>query len=154
MTPDEIAELLGLEPLPHEGGRWTSTWRDEHGSAIYFLMVPGDFSAMHRLHATELWHHYAGAPAAMLLLGTGADGTAVERPTLGTDLAGDQRPFVPVPAGVWMGARTLGDWSLVGTTMAPPYTDEGFELGDRTALAAWFPTAAADLEAFTRTSPP
>ena len=118
MTGDEVARLLGLAPMPIEGGRWTQTWRDEHGSAIYFLMQPGDFSAMHRLDGPELWHHYAGAAVQMLLLDQ--DGQ-VNRPVLGDDLSAGQRPFVAVPAGVWMGARTTGDWSLVGTTMAPPF---------------------------------
>ena len=61
MNADQVISLLGLEPLPAEGGMWTRIWLDDHGSAIYFLMRPGDFSAMHRLDAPEIWHHYLGA---------------------------------------------------------------------------------------------
>ena len=151
MTGAEVAKLLGLEPLPLEGGLWAQLWRDEHGTAIYFLMQPGDFSAMHRLDSPELWHHYAGAPVDMLLLE--ADG-AVRRPVLGDGLGEGQRPFVAVPAGVWMGAATLGEWSLVGTTMAPPFHQEGFELGRLEDLVDQYPAAAADIVRFVRQEPP
>lgn len=150
MTADEVAALLGLEPLPHEGGMWAQTWIDGRSTAIYFLMRPGDFSAMHRLDGPEIWHHYAGAPARLVLLHD--DGT-VTRPILGDDLAAGERPCVVVPAGDWMAAETLGDWTLVGTTMAPPYTEEGFELGDRADLVARYPDAAGDVVRLTREEP-
>lgn len=151
MTGAEVVATLGLVPMPVEGGMWSQTWRDDNGSAIYFLMQPGDFSAMHRLDRPELWHHYAGAHVDMLLLRP--DGT-VSRPVLGDDLALGQRPFVPVPAGVWMGATTCGDWSLVGTTMAPPFRPEGFELGRLGALAIAYPEVASDLPCFIREENP
>ena len=147
MNADEVADLLGLVPLELEGGMWAQTWRDERSSAIYYLMRPGDFSALHRLSGPELWHHYAGAAVEMLLLEPCG---AVSRPVLGNDLAGGQRPMVAVPAGVWMAASTTGDWSLVGATMAPGFHADGFELGDAVALAAAYPNAAADITRFTR----
>ncbi len=139
MRTSDVIELLGLESLPAEGGYFAETWRDAHGSAIYYLVVPGDFSAMHRVDAAELWHHYAGAAVEMLLLHP--DG-GVTTPVLGKDLEGGQRPCVTVPAGVWMGASTSGAWALMGTTMAPPYHEEGFELGNLEELTAQYPTAA------------
>ena len=150
MSADEVIALLGLEPLEGEGGMLAPTWRDEQSSAIYYLMRPGDFSALHRLSGTELWHHYAGAPVEMLLLEPGG---AVRRPMLGDDLAIGQRPMVAVPAGVWMAAATTGDWSLTGATLAPPYSEDGFELGDRGELAEAYPEAAADIARFTRSPP-
>ena len=139
MNADQVITLLGLEPMPQEGGMWTQIWLDDHGSAIYFLMRPGDFSAMHRLDAPEIWHHYQGAPASMLLLFP--DGS-ITRPCLGQELTQGQRPSVPVPQGVWMGASTLGEWSLVGTTMAPAYNPDGFQLGERSLLAGQYPEAS------------
>ncbi|HVR33328.1 MAG TPA: cupin domain-containing protein [Acidimicrobiia bacterium] len=147
MTADQVIELLGLEPMPAEGGMWTQTWRDDHGSGIYFLLRPGDFSALHRLDIAELWHHYAGAAVEMLLLA--ADG-GVTRPVLGDDLSSGQRPFVAVDAGMWMAAATNGEWSLVGTTMAPPFDAAGFELGAADDLMVRYPEAAADIPRFTR----
>lgn len=148
MTGPEVAALLGLEPLPHEGGMWAQTWIDELSTAIYFLMQPGDFSAMHLLDGPEIWHHYAGDPVQMVLLH--ADGQ-VTRPILGDDLAGGERPCVVVPPGDWMAAETRGEWSLTGTTMAPGYTQEGFELGHRDDLIARYPGAAEEITRLTRT---
>ena len=147
MTGPEVAELLGLAPLPSEGAMWARTWRDENGTAIYYLMQPDDFSALHRLDGPELWHHYAGHPVEMLLLDP--DG-GVRRPLLGDDLAAGERPFVAVPGGVWMGAGTTGDWSLVGATMAPPYREEGFELGSFAELVALYPDAADHIARYAR----
>ena len=151
MRAAEVIALLGLEPLAEEGGHFTETWRDQHGSAIYYLMQPGDFSAMHRVDAPELWHHYAGAAVEMLLLHP--DGS-VATPTLGDGLEAGERPCAAVPAGVWMGAATTGEWSLVGTTMAPPYTPEGFELGDAVELTALFPAAAGAISRLVRPPAP
>ncbi len=147
MNVDDVIEMLGLEPLPQEGGMWTQTWRDERSSAIYFVMRPGDFSALHRLPGPELWNHYAGAAVEMLLLAP--DGT-VSRPVLGDDLARGQRPMVAVPAGVWMAATTTGDWSLTGATLAPAYQDDDLDMGDPDELTEAYPEAAADIARFTR----
>lgn len=122
-------------------------WRSEHGSAIYLLLRPDDFSAMHRLTGPELWHHYAGAACRMLLLHPGGE---VERPRLGMDLAGGERPLVAVEPGTWMGAETLGEWSLLGTTMAPPYDPAGFVPGDREDLSTRYPEATLEITRLTR----
>jgi predicted cupin superfamily sugar epimerase len=144
---DEVAAILGLVPLPEEGGRWAQTVLDGDSSAIHYLLADGDFSAMHRLDGQEVYHHYAGAPVALLLLFP--DGSAAEV-LMGDDLAAGQRPQVVVPAGVWQGSSTCGEWTLLGTTMAPPYTDEGFELGRRDELLADWPSAAGRIAELTR----
>lgn len=144
---DDIIRILDLEALPHEGGMWVQSYRDCHSSAIYFLIRAGDFSAMHRLTGSEIWHFYAGASAQMLMLFP--DGN-VREPILGNDLANGQRPQIVVPPGVWQGASSTGAWSLLGTTMAPPYRDDGFELGDTDALGSEFPVASELIRALTR----
>jgi uncharacterized protein len=142
-----VAELLGLEPLPGEGGLFRRTHIDAHSSAIYYLLLAPDFSAMHRLTATETYHWYAGSPLRLLLLD--GDGRVAE-PVLGPDLAAGQRPQIVVPAGTWQGSRPAGEWSLVGTTTAPPFDWDGFELGERAALTARHPAAADRITALTR----
>jgi predicted cupin superfamily sugar epimerase len=144
---EQVAELLGLEPLPDEGGLFRRTHIDAHSSAIYFLLIAPDFSAMHRLAATETYHWYAGSPLRLLLL---ADDGQVAEPVLGPDLAAGQRPQIVVAAGTWQGSSSTGEWSLVGTTTAPPFDWEGFELGERSALTAGHPGAAERIAALTR----
>ncbi len=144
---DDIIRILGLDPLPHEGGMWMQSHRDPHSSAIYFLIREGDFSALHRLTGPEIWHFYAGAPAQMLMLFP--DGH-VRDPILGNDLVSGQRPQVVVPPGVWQGASSTGDWSLLGTTMAPSYDGNGFELGTAEVLRAQFPVASERIGVLTR----
>jgi uncharacterized protein len=147
LTADAIVDLLDLVPLPEEGGFYRRTHHDGRSTAIYFLMTPGEFSAMHRLGGPELWHFYAGDPATMLLLH--ADG-AVTEPVLGTDLRAGERPQVMVPAGVCMGASTGGAWTLLGTTMAPPFTDVTLEFPPLASLLEGWPSAATRIRSLTR----
>lgn len=134
--PRAIVDALGLVPLPVEGGRWAQSWRDDAFSAIYYLLVRPEFSALHRLAHTEIYAYHAGAPLRMLLLCP--DGS-VRRPVLGPDVRAGQRPQVAVPAGVWQASESSGAWSLVGTVVVPPYTAEIIEFGVADELGAAYP---------------
>jgi hypothetical protein len=144
---ERVARLLGLAPLPDEGGLFRRTFADAHSSAIYFLLLAPDFSAIHVLAATETYHWYAGSPLRLLLLHEGGHAT---EPTLGPDLERGERPQIVVPAGTWQGSAPTGAWSLVGTTMAPPFDWSGFRLGERADLLRRWPTAHARITALTR----
>ncbi len=132
MDPGEsLIERLSLSPHP-EGGWYRRTWiaaneGDERpaGSAILYLLLSGESSAPHRIDATEIWHFYAGDPLELTL--EGGDGvTQVHR--MGPDVARGQVPQVIVEPAVWMAARPLGAYSLVGATVCPAFSFEGFEL--------------------------
>ena len=47
------------------------------------------------------------------------------------DLLAGERPQALVPAGAWQAAESLGDWTLVGCTVAPGFEFAGFELAPR-----------------------
>ena len=96
------------------------------GSAIYYLLLDGEVSAPHRIDATELWHFYEGDPLELTL--EWPDGTARRRRSSGPMSASGQAPQTVVEAGVWQSARPLGGYSLVGATVTPAFTFEGFEL--------------------------
>jgi predicted cupin superfamily sugar epimerase len=51
--------------------------------------------------------------------------------TLGADLAGGERPQAVVRALAWQAAHTLGDWTLVGCTVAPGFEFAEFELASK-----------------------
>jgi predicted cupin superfamily sugar epimerase len=130
---DWLIETLGLEPHP-EGGWYRRTWEapSEAGerpaaSAIYYLLLQGEVSAPHRIDATELWHFYAGDP---LELHWEPHSGAVDMTILGPDVGAGQRPQAVVEAGIWQWARPLGRYALVGATVTPAFTFEGFELRD------------------------
>jgi predicted cupin superfamily sugar epimerase len=132
MTAAAVARLLDLAPHP-EGGFYRETFRDARtlaggraaSTAIYYLLPAGQVSAWHRVDAAEIWHWHAGAPLALSLYESGA---APRTLRLGADLADGERPQGVVPPGVWQSARSLGDWSLVGCTVAPGFEFAHFEL--------------------------
>jgi uncharacterized protein len=141
MTAAEIIAMLGMKRHP-EGGWYVETFRDTSGSrqrgnstAIYFLLEEDDVSAWHRVKdAAEVWHHYAGSPLALMTYEE--DGPVVTK-MLGPDLAAGQRPQAVVPPNWWQMARSLGEWTLVGCTVAPGFDFAAFEL----APVGWQPKA-------------
>jgi predicted cupin superfamily sugar epimerase len=140
LTPEEIVAALRMSPHP-EGGAFAETWRDPAtdgargtGSAITFLLRSGQVSAWHRVDATEIWHFHAGAPVELRIAPVA--GRPVSRRVVGADLVAGQRPQVVVPAGAWQNARSLGEWSLVGCTVSPAFTFEGFELAGAATVEA------------------
>ena len=134
MRPGEsLIETLGLVAHP-EGGWYRRTWEapadaDQRpaGSAIYYLLLEGEVSAAHRIDATELWHFYDGDALELVRQPNGGNR---EVTILGRDMAAGQRPQAVVEAGVWQSARPLGRFALVGATVTPAFTFEGFELLD------------------------
>jgi predicted cupin superfamily sugar epimerase len=121
---DRLIALLDLKPHP-EGGYFKETFRDEgpgraHSTAIYFLLKAGQASRWHRVDAAEVWHFYRGAP---LELKIGRD-TYI----LGPDIDEAQVPQLVVPPDAWQAASSLGDYTLVGCTVAPGFEFSKFEM--------------------------
>jgi hypothetical protein len=146
---------LGLQPLPREGGwfrrYFVSPECDVHGrprrSAIHFAMALADFSALHRLATPEIWTTVDGAPVELVMLSDHGPARTVR---LGRNHDRGEQRSVEVPGGVWQGARTTGEWSLVDCAMEPAWVENEFELGDRGQLAREFPAAADLIAALTR----
>lgn len=131
LTAAAIIETLGLRRHP-EGGWYAETFRDVeggprgHSTAIYYLLECGDRSHWHRVRdAVEVWHYYAGAP---LELEIAEPGRPASRHRLGSDLRAGERPQCLVPANWWQSATSLGDWTLVGCTVAPGFEFSAFEM--------------------------
>lgn len=160
-----LIQKLGLTPHPEEGGFFIETWRSgteiaaealggvydgprSAGTAIYYLLTPDTFSALHRLKSDEVFHFYVGDPVEMLHLHP--DGRA-ETVLLGADIMNGQSPQVLVPAGVWQGARLAegGRVALLGCTVAPGFDFADYDHGDRAALVAGWPAAEAKIAALT-----
>lgn len=133
MTAEQVIDALDMEYLEGEGCWIALLWRTAHANAIYALITPTDFSAMHRLKEDEAWTYIAGAPANTLVLAP--DGSH-ESITLGTDLGDGHLPHYRIPGGHWQGTLTGGEWTLASCVLAPPFTE--FELATAdTDLSAW-----------------
>lgn len=157
MTADDLIRQLKLEPHPKEGGFFRETYRSvesiapgsldsRYGSAramstaIYYLLTPSTFSALHRLKSDEVFHFYLGSPVQMLqLLPDGTSRTII----LGPDLLQRQEVQVMVPQGVWQGSYLLdGDFALLGCTVAPGFEYRDYESASRGELIRQYPGQA------------
>jgi len=168
MNLQEIIERLDLVPLPEEGGLFRQTYvaserlsqkslpsryvSDKPSStAIYYLLTSesDSFSAMHKLPTDEVYHFYLGDPVEMLMLFPNGQSEVVQ---LGQDILGGQLVQHVVPRDVWQGSRLIpgGQFGLMGTTMAPGYTDQDYEGGQADDLCMRYPEQAALIRQLTR----
>ncbi|MBD0859768.1 cupin domain-containing protein [Gordonia sp. zg691] len=148
MTAHELpdwAKSLDLQPHP-EGGWYRQTWRSDvvipeselsagysgdraAGTAIYFVLLPGEQSAWHTVRGAEIWLHHRGSPIRLDLGGDGEKPGQTTSITLGPDIEAGHRPQGLVPPGVWQRARPLGDESaLVSCIVVPGFDFEDFRL--------------------------
>lgn len=163
MDAEGIIKRLDLRPHP-EGGYYRETYRSnvvipgglpdipgKHfaGTAIYFLLTSGDISRFHRLKYDELFHFYAGDPVGWVLIHP--DGRREEKRLgpVGTD---GREPQVVIPAGCWFGGSLEpgGAYCLMGTTVAPGFEFDDFELADRAEMLSRYPGAKTDILRLTK----
>ena len=166
LTADKIKSLLNLIPHPEEGGYYVETYRSPHHipgdtlpegykdarpftTAIYYLLTPDTFSAMHRLPTDEIFHFYLGDPVEMLQLLPDGSGRVV---TLGSDILNGTHLQVTVMKGVWQGSRLLpgGQFALLGTTMSPGFERADYEPGMKDMLIKSYPRFRELISALTR----
>ncbi len=166
MNAQQIIEHLQLVPHPGEGGYFRETYRSQRdwgaqvlpegygaprafSTAIYYLLTPETFSAMHEIQSDEIFHFYLGNPVEMLHLYPDGHGEVVLH---GSRLEEGMHPQVLVPGGVWQGARLLpeGTWALMGTTVAPGFDFADFEVASRLELLEMYPDYADQIRLLTR----
>ncbi len=166
VTAQEIIAHLNLQPLDREGGYFVETYRSPgkiptkalggkyhsdraFGTAIYYLLTPDTFSAIHSLPADEIFHFYLGDPVEMLQLRPDGSG---ERIIIGPALESGMQPQVLVQAGVWQGSRLMpgGQFALLGTTMTPGFEFEDYTPGLRQNLIEQYPKFKELITALTR----
>lgn len=166
LDAEQIKSMLHLEPHPSEGGYFRETYRSKDNvpadtlpqryqgtrsfsTAIYYLLTPETFSAMHRLKSDEIFHFYMGDPVEMLQLQPDGSGITV---TIGTDIQAGMQPQMLVPMGTWQGSRLKpgGNFALLGTTISPGFDFNDYEDGQRESLIASYPRFRALIISLTR----
>ncbi|WP_072691239.1 cupin domain-containing protein [Rhodococcus marinonascens] len=135
-----------LDLLPHpEGGWYRETWRSDltipaanlpeypgprsAGTAILFLLMPGQQSAWHTVRSAEIWLYHRGSPLVLELGGEGSKPVSPTAQILGTDVAAGEQPQLVVPPGHWQRATPEGDEpTLVSCVVAPGFDFADFRL--------------------------
>ncbi len=157
----QLISQLGLQPHP-EGGYFREMTRsglavhsdNVHDlrpafTDIYFLLVAGQVSHWHRVQHDEIWHFYEGSPLRLLSLSANLDALR--------DLTLDPQAccFKQVIAAYdWQAAESLGDYTLVGCTVAPGFDFRDFRmLKDLPEVAAKVYRDFPDFGRFVTTTP-
>jgi predicted cupin superfamily sugar epimerase len=139
---------LDLDLRPHpEGGWYAETYRHAAttvapggvrslATAIYFLLLPGESSAWHRVRSDELWFHHRGGPLRLWLGGAGdAPDPDPEGVLLGPAADADQHPQALVPGGQWQAALpALDEPVLVSCVVVPGFDFADFTLANEAPL--------------------
>ncbi len=143
-SASDIIASLNMQPIEDEGAYWGLGDRIGTMNSIFALITntPEGFSALHRLQLDEGWQWLGGAAATMLQLNE--DGTSREV------VLDENHQQVIVPRNVWQGALTHGEWTLVSCWCSPAFEPELFELGERDALLAKYPSQETLIKELTR----
>jgi len=162
---NEVIKALGLEPHP-EGGFFKETYRSSgkipkaalgedfagdrnYCTAICFLLLPGNFSAFHRLRQDEIWHYYSGSPVYVHVIDKQGNYT---RHTVGSDIKNGEVPQLTVRAGCWFASSVKegSGYSLTGCTVSPGFDFADFELAKREELVKAYPQHEQIIRQLTR----
>ncbi|MDE2059871.1 MAG: cupin domain-containing protein [candidate division NC10 bacterium] len=121
-----------------EGLKFVETHRDEYRTSGHWLMLPGTFSAFHRvLNNEELWYIHYGK----ITLHTIDTRGRLRSLTLGPDVSAGESPVIAVPKNCWQAAE-IGDgvpYAFGSVVCAPAFRFELFEIGNRQCLIEKFP---------------
>jgi hypothetical protein len=158
MTADEIIRKLDLKPHP-EGGYYRETYRSAKlipgsqppkafSTLIYYMLTPGAVSKFHRLISDEIFHFYMGDPSEWVWL---TPGGGMKKIVLGQNLERGEVPQMVIPAGTWFGGRMLpgGNYSLMGTTMAPGFDFADLTFAKREELFKQYPGSSDEIISLT-----
>ncbi|MBT3135786.1 cupin domain-containing protein [Alteromonas sp. ALT199] len=150
---NHLVRKYNLEPHP-EGGFYRQVFRSKNETTsyvhnksrpalthIYFLLLRGQVSRFHRVLHDEVWNHYEGAPLQLFQL----ENQQVSERRIG----GPNHEYVEiVNAGNFQAATTMGDYSLVGCSVAPGFDFQDFSFIEEPSMQEWIKVAHPDLAKF------
>ncbi len=154
MTADQLVKILNLKPHP-EGGFFRETYKSPvsipginpervYSTSIYYLLVSGSVSKLHKLLSDEVIHFYLGDPVTWVLL---KENGKTEKTVMGSLVEHGQQLQTVVKAGTWFGGylNEGGNFALMGMTVAPGFEFEDLTLGEKQELIRLFPKALNDI---------
>lgn len=118
-------------------------------TSIYFILEAKEHSVFHRIKSDETWHFYDGDPLEIHIINQ--EGT-YQRVLLGLDPENGSFPQVTIPHSCWFAAQTLGEFTLVGCTVAPGFDFHDFEMAAGLELRKGFPQHIKIIDQFTKTT--
>jgi predicted cupin superfamily sugar epimerase len=165
LTVEQIIEALDMKPLLPEGGYVKVSYnsdlviKKDHlpkryagdkpiCGAILYLITGDTFSRMHSLPTDEIYHFYMGDGVEQLQLLEDGSGRIVR---MGHNILKGELIQALAPAHCWQGTRLAegGTFALLGTTMAPAYTDDDYSDGSRERLIQLYPRFEGEILART-----
>jgi predicted cupin superfamily sugar epimerase len=164
LSPPQVVELLGLNAhstcgfaretyrsgLQVPAGALPPAYGGSRslGGVLYFLVTPQAAVRLHRIRSDQMYHHYLGEPLEVLLLYP--DGGSEVR-LVGPDLAAGMRPQLLIPGGTFHAGRVPAgsSYALLGTSVWARAEPPDVEAGNVEELMASYPSARAQIAAFT-----
>lgn len=149
-----------LELTPHiEGGYYKRYYQSKNiitredgiqrkaGSAIYYLLKKGEFSAWHSILSDEIWHYYQGG--LLKIYEIKKDGSLIEH-LLGNSLINNKASYsIVIESGSIFAAQLIdGDYILTGCSLHPEFSFDDFILYSKDDMLSKYPKYSSIIQQF------
>lgn len=157
-TADTLIEKLNL--IPHaEGGYFRRYYQSNQyitkedntkrraGSAIYYLLKKGQFSAWHSISSDEIWHYYKGG--LLEIYEIKKDGSLICHKLGDSIIYNDASYSAVIESGSIFAARLIdGEYILTGCSLHPEFSYDNFILYKKEEMLLKYPNHASIINMF------
>lgn len=157
-TADTLIEKLNL--IPHaEGGYFRRYYQSNQyitkeddtkrraGSAIYYLLKKGQFSAWHSISSDEIWHYYKGG--LLEIYEIKKDGSLICHKLGDSIIYNDASYSAVIESGSIFAARLIdGEYILTGCSLHPEFSYDDFILYKKEEMLLKYPNHASIINMF------
>lgn len=157
-TADTLIEKLNL--IPHaEGGYFRRYYQSNQyitkeddtkrraGSAIYYLLKKGQFSAWHSISSDEIWHYYKGG--LLEIYEIKKDGSLICHKLGDSIIYNDVSYSAVIESGSIFAARLIdGEYILTGCSLHPEFSYDDFILYKKEEMLLKYPNHASIINMF------
>lgn len=157
-TADTLIEKLNLTPHA-EGGFFRRYYQSNQyitkeddtkrraGSAIYYLLKKGQFSAWHSILSDEIWHYYKGG--LLEIYEIKKDGSLICHKLGDSIIYSDALYSVVIESGSIFAARLIeGEYILTGCSLHPEFSYDDFILYKKEEMLLKYPNHASIINMF------